>query len=80
MTIYPSEFGKERMQHEDKFGPGQFLREFDEREGNRGEDGEADEGDPDETISQRRLRLYEMQKMKYYYAVLVCDSVGTVFS
>lgn len=33
----------------------------------------ADEGGQ---VDQRRLRLYERSKLRYYYAIITCDSAG----
>ena len=77
VAVYPSEFGIERMAKEDQFGPGEFLRDGDGDANIVDSDGDAGDADATETISQRRLRLYELSKMKYYYAVVECDSVST---
>ena len=55
VSIYPSEFGKERMENEEKHGPALMGGELDEE----------------------ALRRYELETMKYYYAVAEFDCLET---
>ncbi|KAJ7293526.1 hypothetical protein C8J57DRAFT_1269246 [Mycena rebaudengoi] len=73
--IYPSEFGKERLAREEKEGPPAEI--FKKRGG--GEDEEVneqniyevgDENDYDEDA----LRKYQLERLRYYYAIITCDS------
>ena len=57
-TIYPSEFGKERIESEEKHGPRLSTA--------------TDELDQDE-----KLRLYQLERLKYFYAVVETDSENT---
>lgn len=66
VAIYPSEFGKERMKEEDFSGPSE-LRKSDLNE---------DEEEDAET-QQAKLRQYQLNRLKYYYAVITCDSITT---
>ena len=78
MTIYPSEFGKERMEQERRQGPGAFLGLDNDVDGGvRGEGEEEEEGGVQtaDAVDMAKLRKYEADKMKYYYAVAVFDSV-----
>ena len=141
VSIYPSDYGLERMKHEERFGPKLWSGEDDEgggddddkeeEEGGEEEDGvgvigtlkggrdggvrtkvglvfggsdDEDDDDDDEeeedleglprpTVGSRRrgaggfgdgkdydedaLRAYELQRAKYYFGVVECDSVAT---
>lgn len=65
VSIYPSEFGLKCMEVEAVRGPSAL---FDNHEEHSEDDSETD----DET-----LRNYELNKLRYYYAVVVCDSSAT---
>jgi hypothetical protein len=65
VTIYPSEFGKERLQKEAIQGPALFERE---------EDGPSskEDGEIDPTV----LRRYQLERLRYYYAIIECSSIS----
>ncbi|KAF5735917.1 pre-rRNA-processing protein esf1 [Tripterygium wilfordii] len=65
VSVYPSEFGLQRMKEEDVRGP---VGIFDDENKSSDEDDEIDEG---------KLRAYERSRLRYYYAVVECDSVAT---
>ncbi|KAI9705543.1 MAG: pre-rRNA-processing protein esf1 [Candelina mexicana] len=98
VSVYPSEFGKERMEREEMEGPppeifaqstqgykgAELDRQQHEDEGD--DDGEEDE-DEDEEIKKEilaedkgdefdsaALRHYQLERLRYYYAVLTCSS------
>lgn len=85
VTIYPSEFGKERMAKEEVKGP----QELTETKLNDADDGDGDSDcDEDSNTSERgddneegddyhmeKLRQYQLNRLKYYYAVIECNSV-----
>lgn len=58
-TIYPSEFGMQRIQQEDAEGP-TYISSY-----------------PQNLSTEDRIRLYEKDQLKYYYAVIECDSAAT---
>ena len=75
VEIYPSEFGIKEQAKENEQGPDKEI--FNEDDSN-------DEGGPtrkkdEETkgFDQVKLREYELKKLKYYYAVVTCNSVKT---
>ncbi|KAL1562330.1 pre-rRNA-processing protein esf1-like [Salvia divinorum] len=69
VSVYPSEFGIQRMEEEAVSGP---IGLFDD------EDKHDDmDDDNDDEIDQSKLRAYEISRLRYYYAVVECDSVAT---
>ena len=97
VTIYPSEFGKERMQKEEIEGPPRELfkskkkREVDSDSEDIDSDVDVndidnlakitrklyEEDDGKEDYDSKALRRYQLQRLRYYYAVVKCDSVET---
>lgn len=69
VTVYPSEYGIARMAEEDRCGPAEL------------QDMKADKHDRawsnEEDFNTEKLREYQLNRLKYYYAVIVCDSVST---
>ncbi|XP_019607605.2 ESF1 homolog isoform X2 [Rhinolophus sinicus] len=64
VKIYPSEFGKERMKEEQAQGPVELLS--------------IPEDAPEKDwTSREKLRDYQFKRLKYYYAVVDCDSPAT---
>ncbi|XP_009767399.1 pre-rRNA-processing protein esf1 [Nicotiana tabacum] len=72
VAVYPSEFGLKRMEEEAVHGP---VGLFDDENG-KNEDSDDDDDDNDE-IDNEKLRAYEMSRLRYYYAVVECDSSAT---
>ncbi|XP_077220585.1 pre-rRNA-processing ESF1-like protein [Tasmannia lanceolata] len=68
VAVYPSEFGLKRMEHEAVHGPADFFDSDDEH---------SDDDDDDAEIDTRKLRAYEKSRLRYYYAVVECDSSAT---
>lgn len=64
VKIYPSEFGKERLKEEELHGPVELR--------NISEDVAEDQG-----IYKEKLREYQFKRLKYFYAVVECDSPET---
>ncbi|CDK25490.1 unnamed protein product [Kuraishia capsulata CBS 1993] len=90
VTIYPSEFGKERMQREEIEGPPRDV--FASKKSKKEEsDDDSDDDDIDlekaakqlyeegdaQDYDSKSLRRYQLQRLRYYYAIVVCDSVAT---
>ncbi|XP_018118287.1 ESF1 homolog isoform X2 [Xenopus laevis] len=64
VKIYPSEYGKERLKEEELHGP-QELK-------NVSEDVADEQGNLKE-----KLREYQFKRLKYFYAVVECDTLET---
>jgi len=98
VTVYPSEYGKERMEREEQEGPdpGLFANSRNARKATLIDDeiSEASDSDIDEEekikksliaqatagepeIDSRALRAYQLSRLRYYYAVVTCDSENT---
>ncbi|KAL5054710.1 hypothetical protein RYX36_035392 [Vicia faba] len=69
VTIYPTEFGLQRMQEEEVKGP---VGLFD---GENETSDKEDNGDSD--ADNEKLRAYEKSRMRYYFALVECDSSAT---
>jgi len=111
VSIYPSQFGKERIQREEVNGPPREIfnsgkqngrqtdslrdsgKHNEEEKEEEGEDDEEDEGGRDEAEDERikssilkedqgqefnsaKLRRYQLERLRYFYAVLGCSSVS----
>ena len=92
VTIYPSEFGLERLEREELEGPPrEIFASSSKRNGPREAESEEDPDD-DEQISRRlqraqvnegdefdtaKLRQYQLERLRYYYAVVSCDTPST---
>ncbi|KAJ2546699.1 pre-rRNA-processing protein esf1 [Coemansia sp. RSA 1933] len=88
VKVYPSEFGKEQMAKEETEGPPRemFKRptekasaKLDEEEDSDDEKNELinEQVQEEEEIDHVAMRRYEIQKMRYYFAIVECDSVET---
>jgi hypothetical protein len=65
VLVYPSDYGLQKMKEEQKKGPQGIWKENRE---------DMDEEDP---FDQVKLREFELQRMRYYYAIADFDSVET---
>lgn len=72
VAVYPTEFGLKRMEEEAVHGPVGLFDEDNEK--NKNSD---DDDDDDDEIENEKLRKYELSRLRYYCAVVVCDSVST---
>jgi len=72
VTVYPSDYGLERMREESVAGPRGIFK------GGRGsDDGGAERDGSGDEVDKERLRFYERSRLRYYYAVAEMDSVDT---
>lgn len=89
VTIYPSEFGKERMAKEEVKGPQELTENIQNRAANDNSsesdnddftDSDAEnenENEEGNDYHMEKLRQYQLNRLKYYYAVIECNSVST---
>ncbi|KAH9937012.1 uncharacterized protein B0H18DRAFT_1112899 [Fomitopsis serialis] len=75
VRVYPSEFGRERMAREETEGPPVelFKKKYeDEEEINEKTIFEVGDG---EDYDEDALRKYQLERLRYYYAIVECDTV-----
>ncbi|KAI4257608.1 MAG: hypothetical protein LQ352_001592 [Teloschistes flavicans] len=93
ISVYPSEFGKERIEREEIEGPSRDI--FARRKASNGnEEGDSSSEDQhsgieeddekikktllqegnDQDFNSAKLRRYQLERLRYYYAVLICSS------
>lgn len=85
VSIFPSEYGKEKMAEEELNGPDSQLFEERKKYNDSDSDSDSDEAikkellnnDDGEEINSKSFRKYQLQRMRYYYAVIVCSDVAT---
>ncbi|EKM61787.1 uncharacterized protein PHACADRAFT_204941 [Phanerochaete carnosa HHB-10118-sp] len=65
VRVYPSEFGKERLAREEQEGPPPELFNSQDRD----EVGDA------EDYNEAALRKYQLERLRYYYAIVECNTV-----
>jgi len=88
VSVYPSEFGKERMEKEELEGPPKeiFAKSKKDVDEDEEEDSEEEEerirkelqkGDTGDEFDSAKLRRYQLDRLKYFYAVVTCTSAST---
>ena len=84
VEIYPSEYGMKEMAKENKEGPDKeifnseaIIKTGNDKEEEQEEEDEEIDSPNEEGFDPIELRKYELKKLKYYYAVVYCDSVET---
>ncbi|ODH49915.1 hypothetical protein GX48_04004 [Paracoccidioides brasiliensis] len=91
VSVYPSEFGRERMEREEMEGPPKeiFVKKRDEESDVEDSESGGDEVDEEEEekikqsiikedqgdeFDSTHLRKYQLERLRYYYAILTCSS------
>ncbi|XP_040285906.1 ESF1 homolog [Bufo bufo] len=64
VKIYPSEFGKEKLKEEELHGPSE-LKNI------------SEDVSEEQKLNKERLREYQFKRLKYYFAVVECDTPET---
>ncbi|KAM3138347.1 hypothetical protein pb186bvf_009623 [Paramecium bursaria] len=82
ISLYVSEFGKQKLEEESNQGPQIFKEENFNNRKNKEPIKQVNElivkeDDDDIDVDPQKLRQYERDRLKYYYAVIECDSVET---
>ena len=76
VAVYPSDFGEQRMAEEATVGPVALLDQP-RGDGDDDVDDDEDRGEEDAEVVNENLRRYELDRLKYYFGVVTCDSVAT---
>lgn len=92
VTVYPSEYGRERLEREQLEGPPKELFARGKKqpavpgtstnsEGHRSEEDsggiQLGEANEEAEVDSRALRSYQISRLRYYYGVIACDNVST---
>lgn len=75
VSIYPSEFGKQRMAVEQVSGPAELVEAA--RSGKAPKKSSEDDKEVDAKSQREALRQYQLNRLRYYYAIAECDSAQT---
>ncbi|KAI8609642.1 hypothetical protein BC830DRAFT_1149538, partial [Chytriomyces sp. MP71] len=78
VSIYKSEFGKERMEKEAREGPPKEI--FGSRKSGKEEQQPLFGEEEGKDFDDEKLRQYQLDRLRYYYAVIECDSAATASS
>ena len=97
ISIYPSDFGRERMEREDLEGPPKDIFHLEKTDIDGVDTSSSEEGRPEDVDEQEeeekirrsllredkgeefnstKLRRYQLERLRYYFAVLVCSSTS----
>jgi hypothetical protein len=75
VTVYPSDYGLEKMEEEKTSGPKRIYKKV-SSEGTESEDSDGEDG----AIDASKLRYYERSKLRWFYAIIVCSNIKTAES
>lgn len=74
VSVYLSDFGANNLEEEKKYGPRLNLKPA--RKRHKGRTAEDEKADLEQRTKQA-IRAYELDRLRYYYAVCECDTVET---
>ncbi|CAD8077383.1 unnamed protein product [Paramecium sonneborni] len=82
VQVYVSEYGKQKLAEENEFGPRQIFKENYIAKKQKDEVSAVNElivkgNEEDLDVDPIKLRQYEKDRLKYYYAVIECDTAKT---
>ncbi|XP_022232986.2 LOW QUALITY PROTEIN: pre-rRNA-processing protein esf1 [Drosophila obscura] len=83
VKIYPSEYGKARLAEEEIHGPAELVKRDEEQHEEEDDSDEELVKEQDSDVEEgadyhmEKLRQYQLNRLRYYYAVAECDSVAT---
>lgn len=77
VTVYPSDYGLDRMKAEKNSGPKQIWKStVDEPD----DECDVSAGEEEGALDSTKLRYYERSKLRWYYAIVVCSNTRTAES
>ncbi|KAJ3563438.1 hypothetical protein NP233_g8936 [Leucocoprinus birnbaumii] len=75
VRVYPSEFGKARMEREEREGPPAEIFKKKRKEPEEiNEKTIYEVGDAENDYDEDALRRYQLERLRYYYAIVECDT------
>jgi len=77
VTIYPSEYGKQRMAEEITMGPKEIREQSSNNHSKRKKKDKYKDEKTKKKDTTEKTREYQLNRLRYYYAVVDCDSVNT---
>ncbi|KAI6112030.1 hypothetical protein EDD16DRAFT_1605780 [Pisolithus croceorrhizus] len=77
VRVYPSEFGKKRIAKEEKEGPPQEVFKKPHQRKDEVNERTVYGIGSGEDYDEDALRAYQLERLRYYYAIVECDSVET---
>ncbi|GAX82620.1 hypothetical protein CEUSTIGMA_g10046.t1 [Chlamydomonas eustigma] len=77
VTVYPSDYGLQRMAEEVVAGPKHIFKSSEAKKGkSAGNKRPASDSEEDgDEVDKKRLAMYEKSKLRYYYAIVECRTV-----
>ncbi len=79
VTIFPSDFGKQRLAEEEIQGPAELRSKIKDDSGTSSDESDSDDNDGNGEVSSKdmeRVRKYQVNRLKYFYAVAEFNSLG----